>query len=117
MTLAQYHQTALKKPAVYSPKAEMGQRWDVLRVRSIIEVLSVLARHTPLVLICQMHMTPFQGPPADFPQEHHYQKCIYLVASFVGPLSQPGMAFRAFAAVFSMYCWRIVPRVVPGPAP
>jgi hypothetical protein len=43
---AQSHQTALKKPAVYSPKVETGQRRGVLRVKSIIEVLSVLARHT-----------------------------------------------------------------------
>ncbi len=46
MTLAQSLQTALKKLVVYSPKVEMGQRLDVLRVKSIIEVLSVLARHT-----------------------------------------------------------------------
>jgi hypothetical protein len=45
VTLAQSHQTALKKPAVYSPKVETGQRRDVLRVKIIIEVLSVLARH------------------------------------------------------------------------
>jgi hypothetical protein len=35
----------LKKPAVYSLKVETGQRQHLLRVKSIIEVLFVLARH------------------------------------------------------------------------
>src|ERR1700760_3196415 len=42
---AESQQTALKKPAVYSPKVETGQRRDLLRAESIIEVLAVLARH------------------------------------------------------------------------
>ena len=50
---AQSLQSALKKPAVYSPKVGTGQRRDLLRAESIIEVLSVLARHS-LVQSCTM---------------------------------------------------------------